>query len=80
MEKRATTTKRSPKLQNPVGSWTRQARQKIALTRRTSRGQRPQKREPVQLIEMLPIPRTETRPPKKKQECKKALKKTNGGG
>ena len=66
------------KPQNPGDSRTGQAKQKIALTRRNLRGHRPQKREPVQLIEMPPIPRTETRPQGIKRKCKTMHSRNKG--
>ena len=78
-EKRGHNDKEEPQTPEPGRLLDEAGKTKIALTRRNSRGHRPQKREPVQLIEMLPIPRTETRPQRKNGSVKKALKKTNGG-
>ena len=87
MEKRAPKTKRSPKRmartpnpKNPGNSRTGQAKQKIALTRRSLRGLRPQKKEPVQLVEMPPIPLSETSPQGIKRECKTRHSKIKGRG
>ena len=71
---------RTPNPKNPGNSRTGQAKQKIALTRRSLRRLRPQKKEPVQLVEMPPIPLSETSPQGIKRECKTRHSKIKGRG